>query len=184
MLTMVDDQERGYALGVSDYLTKPLDRKRLASVLERYRHGPSPPSLLVVDDDKEIRAMIARTLQQAGWVVAEAEQGRAGLERLATERPDVILLDLMMPVMDGFEFVRELRKRDAWRAIPVIIITAKDLSDDDRRQLNGHVEKILQKDAYRRDQLLAEVNELVNSCVRPVVAGADEGGGQAPARRT
>lgn len=119
--------------------------------------------------------MISRTLRQGGWVVAEAENGRAGLERVAEERPEVILLDLMMPVMDGFEFVRELRKRDAWRSIPVIIITAKDLSDDDRRRLNGHVEKILKKDAYRREQLLAEVSDLVRASARPGVVGASQG---------
>ena len=131
--------------------------------LERYRRGPAPSSALVVDDDAETRALISRTLQQGGWVVAEADNGRAGLERVARERPEVILLDLMMPVMDGFEFVRELRKHDAWRSIPIIVITAKDLSDDDRRQLNGHVERILQKDAYRCDQLLAEISDLVRA---------------------
>jgi signal transduction histidine kinase/DNA-binding response OmpR family regulator len=166
MLTIVENQQLGYALGVSEYLTKPLDRKRLAGVLERYRRGPSPSSVLIVDDDADTRAMISRTLRDDGWIVAEAENGRAGLERVAQERPEVILLDLMMPIMDGFEFVRELRKRDAWRSIPVIIITAKDLSDDDRRQLNGHVEKILHKDAYRRDQLLAEVSDLLRSGLR------------------
>jgi CheY-like chemotaxis protein len=175
MLTIVENRELDYALGVSEYLTKPLDRKRLASVLERYRRGHSASSVLVVDDDVETRAIISRTLQQGGWVVAEAENGRAGLEQVAKDRPEVILLDLMMPVMDGFEFVRELRKRDAWRSIPIIIITAKDLGDDDRRQLNGHVEKVLQKDADRRDQLLAEVSDLVRARAHSAIAGDRQG---------
>jgi CheY-like chemotaxis protein len=123
--------------------------------------------VLVVDDDVETRGMISRTLQQGGWVVAEAEHGRAGIERLATEHPDVILLDLVMPVMDGFEFVRELRQRDAWRSIPVVVITAKDLGDDDRRRLNGYVERVLRKDAARHDQWLAEVERLVGAAVAP-----------------
>jgi CheY-like chemotaxis protein len=77
----------------------------------------------------------------------------------------VILLDLMMPEMDGFEFVAELRRHESWRAIPVVVITARDLSREDRERLNGHVEKILQKGTYDRDQLLAEVRELVAQSV-------------------
>jgi len=77
----------------------------------------------------------------------------------------VILLDLMMPEMDGFEFVAEFRRHEAWRAIPIVVVTAKDLSHDDRQRLNGYVERILQKGAYGREQLLAEVRDLVAASV-------------------
>jgi CheY-like chemotaxis protein len=97
--------------------------------------------------------------------VSEAEHGRAALERVAEDRPELILLDLMMPEMDGFQFIEELRKQEAWRAIPIIVVTAKDLTEEDRLRLNGYVEKILQKGAYSRDDLLAEVRDLVTSCV-------------------
>jgi signal transduction histidine kinase/CheY-like chemotaxis protein len=174
MLTMVDNKGLGYALGVADYFAKPVDRDRLASVLNKYRSKHRAGSVLVVEDDAQTREIIARTLEKAGWAVAEAENGRVALERVAEQRPEVILLDLMMPVMDGFEFVRELRKTEAWRAIPVIIVTAKDISAEDRLRLNGYVEKIVQKGASVGDELLAEVGGLVRSCVRRSADGRSQ----------
>jgi GAF domain-containing protein/CheY-like chemotaxis protein len=162
MLTIVDDRNIGYALGAADYLTKPIDRERLVAVLTKYRHDLP---VLVVDDDSGLRQLLRRMLEPAGFTVAEAANGRAALERLHDAAPGVIVLDLMMPEMDGFEFVAELRRREAWRSIPVVVITAKDLSGADRERLNGYVHAILQKGAYTRDQLLAEVRELVASSV-------------------
>jgi GAF domain-containing protein/DNA-binding response OmpR family regulator len=162
MLTIVDDRNLGYALGASDYLTKPIDRERLVTVLKQHRRDRP---VLVVDDDAEVRQLLRRMLESEGFAVVEAENGRVALERLRGESPSLILLDLMMPEMDGFEFVAELRRHEGWRAIPVVVITARDLSRDDRERLNGHVEKILQKGTYDRDQLLAEVRELVASSV-------------------
>jgi GAF domain-containing protein/DNA-binding response OmpR family regulator/anti-sigma regulatory factor (Ser/Thr protein kinase) len=162
MLTIVDDRNLGYALGASDYLTKPIDRERLVTVLKQHRRDRP---VLVVDDDAEVRQLLRRMLESEGFAVVEAENGRVALERLRGESPSLILLDLMMPEMDGFEFVAELRRHEDWRAIPVVVITARDLSRDDRERLNGHVEKILQKGTYDRDQLLVEVRELVASSV-------------------
>jgi CheY-like chemotaxis protein len=162
MLTIVDDRNLGYALGASDYLTKPIDRERLVTVLKQHRRDRP---VLVVDDDAEVRQLLRRMLESEGFAVVEAENGRVALERLRGEPPSLILLDLMMPEMDGFEFVAELRRDEGWRAIPVVVITARDLSRDDRERLNGHVEKILQKGTYDRDQLLAEVRELVAQSV-------------------
>jgi GAF domain-containing protein/CheY-like chemotaxis protein/anti-sigma regulatory factor (Ser/Thr protein kinase) len=162
MLTIVDDRNLGYALGASDYLTKPIDRERLVTVLKQHRRDRP---VLVVDDDAEVRQLLRRMLESEGFAVVEAENGRVALERLRGESPSLILLDLMMPEMDGFEFVAELRRHEGWRAIPVVVITARDLSRDDRERLNGHVEKILQKGTYDRDQLLVEVRELVASSV-------------------
>ena len=93
--------------------------------------------------------------------MSEAENGRVALAQIAARRPDVVLLDLMMPEMDGFEFVAELRKRQEWRTIPVVVVTAKDLTPEERQRLSGHVEKILQKTAYRREDLLREVRDLM-----------------------
>jgi GAF domain-containing protein/CheY-like chemotaxis protein/anti-sigma regulatory factor (Ser/Thr protein kinase) len=158
MLTIVDDRNLGYALGASDYLTKPIDRERLVTMLDKYRRDLP---VLVVDDDEGVRQLLRRMLEPAGYTVAEAENGRVALERLREAAPGVVLLDLMMPEMDGFEFVTEFRRHEAWRAIPIVVITAKDLSSDDRERLNGYVQRILQKGAYGRDDLLAEVRELV-----------------------
>ena len=162
MLTIVDDKNLGYALGASDYLTKPIDRERLVGVLRQHRRDRP---VLVVDDDAEIRQLLRRMLEPEGYTVVEAENGRVALERLRDTPPSVVLLDLMMPEMDGFAFVTEFRRHEAWRAIPIVVITAKDLSRDDRERLNGYVEKILQKGAYGREQLLAEVRDLVSQSV-------------------
>jgi len=162
MLTIVDDRNLGYALGASDYLTKPIDRERLVTVLKQHRRDRP---VLVVDDDAGLRQLLRRMLEPEGYAVVEAENGRVALERLRDVSPSVVLLDLMMPEMDGFEFVAELRRHEAWGAIPVVVITARDLSRDDHERLNGYVQKILQKGERGRDQLLAEVRELVATSV-------------------
>jgi signal transduction histidine kinase/CheY-like chemotaxis protein/putative methionine-R-sulfoxide reductase with GAF domain len=162
MLTIVDDKNLGYALGAADYLTKPIDRERLVTVLKQHRRDRP---VLVVDDDAEIRQLLRRMLEPEGYAVVEAENGRVALDRLRTSAPGAILLDLMMPEMDGFEFVAEFRRHEGWRGIPIIVVTAKDLSREDRERLNGHVQRILQKGAHGREQLLAEVRELVAASV-------------------
>jgi hypothetical protein len=162
MLTIVDDKNLGYALGAAEYLTKPIDRDRLVTVLKEHRRDRP---VLVVDDDAALRQLLRRMLEPEGYTVVEAENGRVALERLRKISPSVVLLDLMMPEMDGFDFVAEFRRHEGWRAIPIVVITSKDLSRDDRDRLNGYVQRILQKGAYRRDQLLAEVRELVAASV-------------------
>jgi signal transduction histidine kinase/CheY-like chemotaxis protein len=164
MLSMIDDKSMGYALGATDYLTKPVDRAQLLRILRKYRCQSPPCHALLVEDDLEIRELMCRTLEKQGWVVAEAEHGQAALERVGEHVPDLIVLDLMMPIMDGFEFMLELRKVEAWRRIPVVVATAKDLTEDDREALSGNVELILQKSAYGRDQFLEQVRELVATC--------------------
>jgi CheY-like chemotaxis protein len=166
MLTIVDDKSKGYALGASDYLTKPVDRERLVAVLAKHRSGSLPSHVLVVEDEAATRELLRRVLEGEGWTVAEAENGRAALERVAEERPALILLDLMMPEMDGFAFMDELRRREGWGTIPVVVVTAKDLTTEDRLRLNGYVHRILQKGAYDWQELLDEVRDLVASLIR------------------
>ena len=165
MVTIVDEKNLGYALGAADFLTKPVDRKRLASVLARYRRDLPGGVALVIDDDEGGRNLVRQMLEKEGWGVVEAENGRAGLERLAESRPDLILLDLMMPEMDGFAFTSELRDDPQWRDIPVLVLTAKDLTPADRRRLNGRVLGVLQKGAYTRDELLAQIRRELNELV-------------------
>jgi GAF domain-containing protein/DNA-binding response OmpR family regulator len=163
MLTIVDDRNLGYALGAAEYLTKPIDRDRLLAVLGRYRRDRT---VLLVEDDAALRELLRRVLEREGYTVIEAADGQAALERLRDRTPGVILLDLMMPVMDGFEFLAERRRDEAWQAIPVIVLTAKDLSPEDHERLNGSVARVLQKGAYSREALLAEVRALVAASVR------------------
>jgi CheY-like chemotaxis protein len=166
MLTIVDERNLGYALGAADYLTKPIDRDRLLAVLQKYRRDGASCPALVVEDDPVSRQLLRALLEKDGFTVGEAENGRVALERVAAQRPEVILLDLMMPEMDGFEFVAALRQHHDWRAIPVVVVTAKDLTPDERLRLNGYVEKVIAKGAYSRDAVLREVRDLVASCVR------------------
>jgi PAS domain S-box-containing protein len=164
MLTMVDEKNLGYALGVSEYLTKPIDRERLLTVLRRYR-PENESTLLVIDDDPMMREMLRRMLTKEGWKVVEAEDGWLGLECLQNEHPQIVLLDLMMPEMDGFEFVEVMRKNPLWHDIPVIVLTAKTITEEDRLRLDGYVEKILQKGTYERETLLGEVRGLLQTCL-------------------
>jgi PAS domain S-box-containing protein len=166
MLTIVDDQNMGYSLGATDYLTKPIDRDRLTAILKRHVGQEHSRSVLIVEDDADTREVTRRVLELGGWSVVEAENGRVGLERLASIRPGVILLDLMMPEMDGFEFVSELRKNPEWKSIPVVVVTAKDLTSEDRARLTGQVGLILQKGSYSREELLRETTALVASRVK------------------
>jgi CheY-like chemotaxis protein len=162
MLTMIDDRNLGYALGAADYLTKPIDRARLLAVLSK--HAKDSP-VLIVDDDPDVRTLLRRMLEREGYRVTEAEHGRTALARLTHDLPGVILLDLMMPEMDGFEFLAELRRHETAYAVPVVVVTAKELTDEDKRRLNGSVERILQKGSMSRDALLAEVHRLVAGSV-------------------
>jgi len=163
MLTIVEEKNLGYALGAADYLVKPLDRDRLIEVIRRHR--PERP-VLVVDDDPELRGLIRRVLEREGHTVIEAENGMIGLARARERQPGLVLLDLIMPEMDGFDFLEEFRREEAWRAVPVVVVTARDLTPEDRARLSGSVERVLLKGAQGGDALLREIRELVAASVR------------------
>jgi signal transduction histidine kinase/CheY-like chemotaxis protein/streptogramin lyase len=161
MLTIVDDKNMGFALGAADYFTKPIDWQRLGVVLKKHRKPTTSQTVLLVEDDERTREMLRRTLQKEGWQIREAANGRLGIEQLAQGVPGLILLDLMMPEMDGFGFMQELRKRPDCAQVPVIVITAKDLTEEDRRRLSGDVARILGKDSTSREQLVVEVRQFL-----------------------
>jgi CheY-like chemotaxis protein len=161
MVTIVDDKQIGFALGATDYLTKPIDFQRLHHLLAKYRQAATSLSVLIVEDEPTTREMLRRTFEKDGWQVAEAANGREAFAELARQMPALILLDLMMPEMDGFEFLEALRQRTSLPPASVIVITAKELTENDHRRLNGGVERIIQKGALSRDQLLAEVRTVL-----------------------
>jgi signal transduction histidine kinase/DNA-binding response OmpR family regulator len=163
MLTMVDDPERGFSLGAADYATKPVDRARLSQILKKYTCANPPCPVLLVEDDVATRRVTRNILEKEGWKVSEAENGKLALEQMEQERPTLILLDLMMPAMDGFEFADRVRQHPEWRSIPIVVLTAKDLTAEDRRRLAGSVETILQKTSDSREALLHQVRDLVAS---------------------
>ncbi len=165
MLTVLDEQNKGYALGASDYMTKPIDRKRLAVLLGKYRSEEAVGRVLLVEDDEATRQRMHRLLVGEGWQVSEAENGRVALDRLAEFEPDLILLDLIMPEMDGFEFLEELRRKPSFRQVPVVVVTAADLTEEDHRRLNGGVERVLHKAAMDQDELFADIGDTIRRLV-------------------
>jgi PAS domain S-box-containing protein len=162
MLTMVDDRNKGFRLGAADYLVKPVDPDRLTAVLRRHHADPAARRVLVVDDAADLRRRLRGLLEKEGWAVDEAADGREALERL-TARTSLVLLDLLMPGMDGFEFLARLRERDDARSVPVVVLTAKDLTDDDHDRLRGSIETVLRKGSLGYDELLAEVGAVMTA---------------------
>jgi PAS domain S-box-containing protein len=179
MLTILDDKNKGFALGATDFLTKPVDRERLRSVIARYGGQKAERCALVVEDDPDTRVWLRRMLREEGWTVLEAANGREALAQLANVTPDVMLLDLIMPEMDGFELIEELRHDEVWRRLPVVVVTAAELSDEDHERLNGSVLKVLHKTGTSHEALLAELHELL-APVRLHAHGVSDVDGQAP----
>ncbi len=165
MTTMVDNKKLGYALGAKDYLSKPIDRHRLSKILHKYKSDNSSQVIMVVDDVKDNREIISRHLEQEGWQVEEAENGQIALEKIAASLPQVLILDLMMPEMDGFELVEQLHENKEWQSIPIIILTAKDLTLEDRQRLNGYAEKIIQRCGRDEENLASEVTKLLSQTI-------------------
>jgi signal transduction histidine kinase/DNA-binding response OmpR family regulator len=166
MLSMVDDRGMGYSLGAAEFLVKPIARSELAEMLDRYKTEKAERPVLVVEDEADARELIRRALEAEGWRVVEAQDGQEALRCVSQRRPALILLDLMMPRMNGFEFVTELRKTESWRSIPIVVITARQVTETDRERLEGAVHKILRKISSTREVLLSEVGALMNRHVK------------------
>jgi CheY-like chemotaxis protein len=166
MLTIVDDKNLGFSLGAADYLTKPLDRDQLIASLKRHCAANSPRRALIAEDDPSARDLLRRTLEKDGWVVTDVANGREALAAIAAQPPALILLDLMMPEVDGFEFLAEISQHSEWRHIPVVVITAKELSEEDRLFLNGSfmlsgcVKRLLKKGTFSLDDLVRQVRDV------------------------
>jgi signal transduction histidine kinase/DNA-binding response OmpR family regulator/putative methionine-R-sulfoxide reductase with GAF domain len=167
LLTITEDRTRGYALGVTEYLTKPVDHARLLAAIARHRTSPGEGHVLVVEDDPLDRQLICQALVDAGLAVAEAGDGREALAALDARRPAMVVLDLMLPGVDGFTVLDELRRRGDHPPVPVLVVTAKELTAADRSRLNGGVEHILHKNADVEEQVIPRVRDLVMSYVRP-----------------
>lgn len=157
MVTMMEEKQLGYSLGAADYLIKPVNREQLSAVLNKYQIQSLIPHVMIVEDDYATRHLMETILKKAGCQVSTAENGKIGLQRVMEQPPDLILLDLMMPEMDGFEFVTHLNEDEQLSKIPVIVMTAKDITSEDCSRLNHYVQNIFQKGGYSKDKLLAEV---------------------------
>jgi PAS domain S-box-containing protein len=160
MVSIAPDNDLGIILGAVESLQKPIDRDALYSLVRRYVVSEGS-RVLIVDDDETSRELTRRYGEAAGWKCDEAENGAIALERIAERRPDLILLDLMMPVMNGFEMLDELRSRPEYRSIPILVLTAKALTEEDRKKLNGNVERVIEKGRHSTEDVLAYVRNVL-----------------------
>jgi CheY-like chemotaxis protein len=158
-LTVVDQEHLGRRLGAAAYIVKPFERAQLVDTLERV--APCGRRLLVVDDDPDVPDLVRQLLEGTGFAIEAAEDGLAALRALALHRPDAILLDLLMPQMDGFDVIRRLRADAERRDIPVIVLTAKVLTRKERRLLRKHALAIIEKDGLDRTALIDQLKQII-----------------------
>jgi len=160
MLSVVDDPRMGFSLGATDYLVKPYERDHLVAALRRLRVAPGPgATVLVVDDDPAMRRLLETQLSAQGFTVRTAADGEAALAQVEAQPPDAIILDLMMPVMDGFEVIHRLKADLRRRPIPIIVLTAKELTASDVNSINGSIEKIVRKGGTQAEDLIRELRQ-------------------------
>jgi CheY-like chemotaxis protein len=163
LVTMLGDRDMGLALGAADHLTKPIAAQDLVRVLSRVRRPEGSADVLIVDDDDGTRDVLRRTLLREGWRVREAGDGAEGLRQLAACKPAVVLLDLMMPTMNGFEMLRAMRAKPEWHDVPVVIVTSKDLGRDELEWLKANTAEVFQKGAYGRTELVASLRDMIEA---------------------
>jgi signal transduction histidine kinase/CheY-like chemotaxis protein len=163
MLSMIDDRTLGFALGATDYLTKPINWKRMSTVIKQSVRNLVGKHVLIVEDDLPAQEMTRRMLEKEGLKVITCVNGLEAVEQVRKNKPDLILLDLMMPVMDGFEFMKELKENEEWKTIPVVILTAADISASERKLLQGSVQKIIRKAGLDKKSLMEEVGSIMKT---------------------
>ena len=164
MCSVIDNMELGFTLGASDYLLKPVDRTELLIKLEELsfasKKGRKSINILCIDDHKDVLELLTSVLEPAGYNVIAAGSGKQGIDSAITYKPDLIILDLMMPEVDGFEVARVLKDNPATMDIPILILTAKDLTVDDKLRLVGRVENFIQKSHFSKEELLSHIKNL------------------------
>jgi signal transduction histidine kinase/DNA-binding response OmpR family regulator len=170
LMTIVDEKSRGFSLGAAEYLVKPVDRDKLTAVLRKICGG-TEGCVLLIDDNELDRRQMRVAIERDGWQVLEGENGQVGITLMQTVRPAAIILDLVMPAMDGFQFLEEVRRRNDWHDIPIVVVTAKELTAQDRARLRGGVERIIAKAEPR--ETLSALRDALKDCV----AGAHVNGG-------
>jgi signal transduction histidine kinase/DNA-binding response OmpR family regulator len=168
MSSIIEDRHLAQTLGAVDYLAKPVDKERLLKVVDKHIAKSARGPILVIEDDPDTLEITCDLLVQAGWSVQAAENSIEAIEVIEKNPPMLILLDLMMPEMDGFEVIKKLRYHPQWQLIPIIVITSVELSTSEYAQLSKQVQNIFQKGKYELQDLLNEVNEVVSSSLVPV----------------
>lgn len=161
LLTMTDDKETGFALGASAFINKPIEQEQLLDAIRHHKASADGRHALVVEDDPHQRDLVLRMLEKEGWESQFVVNGAEALAAVAARQPAIILLDLLMAEMDGFEFLTHLRANADWKLIPVVVVTSMDLTSDVRARLQGRVDNIFQKGRYSRDNLIRQIRDSV-----------------------
>ena len=170
VVSIVDERGKGFALGATDYLVKPAKRDELLATLHRCCRSPkslpTAATILAIDDDPQALELIAAILEPEGYTVLKATDGRGGLELARRARPALVILDLLMPEVDGFEVLDELRREPTTAGTPIVVLTSRTMSAADKARLNGRISHLAHKAELRREAFLALVRELC----QPVMA--------------
>ncbi|MBE7197084.1 MAG: response regulator [Parafilimonas terrae] len=175
MTSVVAEQGLGQALGATDYFVKPIDWDRLKGLMERYRpQAPDEARVLIVDDDDDARERLHRSLSREGWTVDEAANGRIALDHYDQARPNLILLDLMMPEMDGFSFLRALRSRPDGD-VPVVVLTAKEITPAEKASLGAAADRVIPKGSLSLAEIGRQLRVLYARSTPETVPGRLQG---------
>jgi len=162
MLTMVDEKTTAYALGANHYLMKPVDKDQLIKAINRCVRKDGIETILVIDDEQDTRNLLSTILRNEGYYVTEAENGHLGLIRVAERNPSLILLDLLMPGMDGHEFLTQIEQNPKWRSIPIVVMAAKENTQDCNNIVN-QVDGVIQKSEFSIDKVISMVKSVLNN---------------------
>lgn len=163
MASMLDEKQRGIDLGADEYVTKPIRRERLLDLIHKHLAEVESPRVLIVEDDPDMLKRLSDALKAESWEVMEALNGHEAVALLSEPPPDLILLDLILPGIDGFQVLEQIRKTEAWETTPVLVMTNAELDEASRQQLQGKVQQVLSKSLYGRDELLREIHTLVET---------------------
>jgi CheY-like chemotaxis protein len=161
IVSMVDERNRALGLGAADYLVKPVTRDELLKALTRVTPLPAYGKVLAIDDDPMTLELLQAVLEPVGYTVLTARNGEEGVALARSEAPDLVLLDLVMPVPDGFTVVEQLKNDAATRAIPIVILTSKTLTVDEEGLLRGRIVHLARKAEFDREALLALIRRLM-----------------------
>jgi CheY-like chemotaxis protein len=166
IVSIVDEKTLGFSLGAVDYFVKPVNKDDLLQSLDKVhllpRKDKKKPTVLVIDDDRTATDLIQVILESEGYQVAKAFHGRDGVELAARDHPDLIILDLIMPEMSGFNVAYQLRQIPATRSIPIIILTSMEVDEQTQMQLGEYVSGLMSKSSFTKKDLLREIGNLEN----------------------
>ncbi|MDM8557371.1 response regulator [Candidatus Parabeggiatoa sp. HSG14] len=166
MISMCVDKQKGNVLGAVDCLDKTIIHSQLPVLLKKHHIGENVDDVvMVVDDDEAQREVISTCLEEKNLQILQAENGQVALAHLEHKKPVLILLDLNMPVMNGFKFLEKLRNHEEWHSIPVVVLTSKQLSAKEQACLNPHVETIFQKEDFQKNELILKIHQLVTDTI-------------------